>query len=189
MKQLLKSKNRRVFTCCKSSRVNNVKTVQNNPELCILYIILPNHIACFLCVEFQWTGYNAKSLFYLIGNQFETFWMYSTCAGLLTALTSSQSSHCSCCNLTFMRCHFSVDYQLDRCPALQCTHCHPFHRCLCKQGNFAPLSVLPAAFERRGKGAWDKEEGVLQEERERTTQDMKRRRNRWGGMEWWKEEQ
>lgn len=95
--------------------------------------------------------------------------MYSMCAGLLTALTSSQSSHCSCCNLTFMRCHFSVDYQLDRCPALQCTHCHPFHWGLCKRGNFALLSVLPAAFERQGagEGAWGKEErGATRKKRE-----------------------
>lgn len=141
-------------------------------------------------VKFEWIDYNAKSLFYLRGNRYETFWMYSMCAGLLTALTSSQSTHCSCCNLTFMRCHFCVDYQLDRCPALQCTHRHPFHRWLCKQGNFVLLSVLPAVFERRGAGerAWGREEEVPEEEKKRTRQgDMKRERKRWWGMEWWKE--
>lgn len=48
---------------------------------------------------------------------------------------------------------------------------------LCKRGNFALLSVLPAVFERQGagEGAWGREEEVLQEERKRTRQgDMRR---------------
>lgn len=122
--------------------------------------------------------------------------MYSMCAGLLTALTSSQSSHCSCCNLTFMRCHFSVDYQLDRCPALQCTHCHPFHP-VCANGVilhfwvFCQLSLKDKELERehgaerkrcyrkkergQGRGTWEeKEKGMT-------------RRKGWRGTEWWKE--
>lgn len=53
---------------------------------------------------------------------FSFFW-----AAHLTALTSSHSSHCSCCNLTFMRCHFSLYYHLEWCWLPNPAHCLSFH--------------------------------------------------------------
>lgn len=43
----------------------------------------------------------------------ELLWISVFWGAHMTALTSSWSSHCSCCNLTFMRCHLSLYYHHD----------------------------------------------------------------------------
>lgn len=45
----------------------------------------------------------------------KTIFVFIFSAAFLTVLTSSQSLHCSCWNLTFIRSHFSLCYQLDWC--------------------------------------------------------------------------
>lgn len=80
-------------------------------------------------------------------------------AAHLTALTSSQGPHCSCCNLTFMRCHFSWYYHLDWCWLHSLACCHSFHAtfsskdilnafsmCLGRPGSSALLCPLPRPF-------------------------------------------
>lgn len=53
---------------------------------------------------------------------FSFFW-----AAHPTAVTSSRSLHCSCCNITFMRCHISLYYCLDWCWLANPICCHSFH--------------------------------------------------------------
>lgn len=60
-------------------------------------------------------------------------------AAHLTALTSSQSS---CCNLTFMRCHFSLCYLLDWCWPPNPTRCLSFHATFSSEHIPNPFSMI-----------------------------------------------
>lgn len=57
-----------------------------------------------------------------------------------TAVTSSRSLHCSCCNITFIRCHISLYYCLDWCWLPNSICCHSFH------ATFSSKHILDAFF-------------------------------------------